>query len=74
GMASNYHFLRNLEKTTFLAFERKASRLPNDEKQLAFLSKFLKLQSVAHLMDQLNSVKKENEVFFSSLMLELHHE
>lgn len=74
GMASNYHFLRSLEKTSFLAFERKASRLPNDEKQLAFLSKFLKLQSVAHLIDRLNSVKKENEVFFSSLMLELHHE
>jgi glutamate-ammonia-ligase adenylyltransferase len=69
----NYLFLRKLEKYNYLAFERKSHKIPNDEKQLAFLAKFCKLESGTHLLERLSSVKEQNESIFFTLMRESSH-
>ena len=69
----NYSFLRELEVFNYLVFERKSNKLPNDEKQLAFLSKFCKLNKDNRLLERLSHVKKQNELLFSKLMRELEY-
>lgn len=69
----NYLFLRELEVFNYLAFERKSNKLPSDEKQLAFLSKFCKLNKDNRLLDRLSQVKNQNELLFSKLMRELEY-
>lgn len=72
-LSENYLFLRNLEVYDYLAFERKSNKLPQDEKQLAFLSKFLKFNKDNRLLEYLSQIKKQNEVLFSKLMQELEY-
>ncbi len=68
ALTDNYLFLRRIEKYNYLAFERKSNKIPNDEKQLAFLAKFCKLQSGFHLLERLSSVKQQNESLYFTLM------
>jgi glutamate-ammonia-ligase adenylyltransferase len=72
-LIENYIFLRNLEVYNFLAFERKSNKLSADEKQLAFLSKFLKFNKSTSIVDHLSTIKKQNEEIFSKLMRDLSH-
>jgi glutamate-ammonia-ligase adenylyltransferase len=72
-LRSNYLFLRMLEKHLFLLFERRSNRLPDDEKQLAFLAKFCKLKTKADLLDTLAAVKEQNHAIFSSIIRTLRH-
>ncbi|KAB2879577.1 hypothetical protein F9K33_08525 [bacterium] len=69
----NYSFLRELEVFNYLVFERKSNKLPSDEKQLAFLSKFCKLNKDNRLLAHLSHIKKQNELLFSKLMRELEY-
>ncbi|MBL7996360.1 hypothetical protein JNM05_13400 [bacterium] len=69
----NYSFLRELEVFNYLACERKSNKLPSDEKQLAFLSKFCKLNKDNRLLEHLSRIKKQNELLFSKLMRELEY-
>ncbi len=69
----NYLFLRNLEIFNFLAFERKSNKLPSDQKQLAFLQKFLKFNKDNPIVDHLSKIKNTNEALFSNLMRDLSY-
>ena len=73
ALIQNYTFFRELEVFNYLIFERKSNKLPSDEKQLAFLSKFCKFNKDRHLLENLSNIKKQNELLFSKLMRELEY-
>ena len=72
-LINNYLFLRELEVYNYLVFDRKSSKLPGDEKQLAFLGKFCKFNKDNRLLNYLSQIKKENEFLFSKLIRELEY-
>lgn len=63
-LTTNYYLLRRIEEAAFLLFERKSSRLPSDEKQLAFIANFLEFETRDAFLMRLEQIKESNHRLF----------
>ncbi|HNM13415.1 MAG TPA: hypothetical protein PKJ64_01500, partial [bacterium] len=63
-LTTNHYLLRRIEEAAFLLFERKSSRLPSDEKQLAFIANFLDFKNNDAFLMRLEQIKESNHRLF----------